>query len=150
MNVKFKDVAHLYLGCKIVDSMTGEKYFLHTACMEFSVFNPDGRNISYPILQQEGKAITIRMNEKHKPILRPLSDMTEEERECCDKQGSKGWHIIAKGEPIGTNGSFEKVGLAVFHRQSFEVAYLLSRHFDLFGLIESGEAIAEAGGKSLI
>ena len=71
--------------------------------------------------------------------------MTEEERQECDKNGSEGWHTIAKGEPsLAANGGIEKLGLAVVHRQAREIHYLTRHHFDLFGLIDSGEAIDAA------
>jgi len=62
-----------------------------------------------------------------KPILRPLSDLTKEE---LIEQGF--WHHIdflthEKQNPI--------------EAPYFMVEYLLSKHFDVFGLIEAGLAI---------
>jgi len=63
-----------------------------------------------------------------KPILRPLSDMTEEEDKEC--------HNIMFGEFA------EKVkDKYIIHYEGKKIAYLLSKHFDLFGWIEAGLAI---------
>lgn len=68
--------------------------------------------------------------ERVKPILRPLSDMTEEElREMCDK-ANVGYRSLESFKIHFSQILFP----AEFH-------YLLSHGFDLFGLIESGEAI---------
>lgn len=107
---QFKDVAHLYLGCKIkteegigtLDEISTEK-------------SDDVTITSYDLVHAY-----LRFDE-FKPILRPLSDMTDEE---------------------------EKASRAMYHNAgnyNFGIAaktnYLLSLGFDLFGLIENGEAI---------
>lgn len=66
-----------------------------------------------------------------KPLLRPLRSMTEGEMQDLIKSG----HIIYRGEPIE---DFAKLW-SYYHPETF--AYLLSHSFDLFNLIESGEAI---------
>jgi hypothetical protein len=65
-------------------------------------------------------------------ILRPLSDMTDEE---FDE-----WRNIDTDVYSHIRGS-------VFHHGS-ETKYLLDRHFDLFGLIEAGLAIDKTKPKS--
>lgn len=69
-----------------------------------------------------------------KPILRPLSDMTEEERlYLCQMFPEKTFtmvdYIIKNITTLTLNNSFEIT------------RYLLKQGFDLFGLIESGLAI---------
>ena len=71
-------------------------------------------------------AVTIMIvSEGHlrvKPLLRPLDDMTEEERgEVCCAEGLP---------PFDDNVT-----------AALRTKYLLSKHFDLFGLIEAGLAI---------
>lgn len=57
-------------------------------------------------------------------ILRPLSDMSEEERKEADD-------VRGEGDGCGNNAISE----------AYEFKYLLSKGFDLFGLIEAGLAI---------
>lgn len=129
--MKFEEVAHLYIGCKV----------RYTAVYKPELEPTYEVQVTAKLEHWNFGAITTRKNAK--PILRRLDSMKEEERKECDKQGSTGWHTITKGEPVSviTPGT---VGLAVVHRQSFETAYLLSQHFDLFGLIDSCEAIDAA------
>jgi hypothetical protein len=96
------------------------------------------------------KAIAERVDypfEWIKPILRPITDLTEEEAARLGqllfiggiigspyyKEGF--WHI-----PYGfTLSDFWAIDGKVFNQH--QTIYLLSKHFDLFGLIESGLAI---------
>lgn len=105
--MKFKDVAHLYLGCKIINEALDGKYYN----------------------KNEGVLNLVELNEVissdgvWKPLLRPLSDITEEE----DKHRAKIWvdnceKSIAFTEALRTN-------------------YLLKQGFDLFNLHESGECL---------
>ena len=108
--IKFKDVAHLYLGCKIeteegigtLDEISTEK-------------SDDTTITSYDLVNAYLKY------DEFKPILRPLSDMHEDEA----KEAFVAYH----DEDNHHEGSAKKT------------RYLLSRRFDLFGLIENGEAI---------
>jgi hypothetical protein len=72
-----------------------------------------------------------------KPILRKLSSMTEEEQIEVDKRGSDGWQLINPHY----DEKRQNIHLGVVHRQAAEVSYLLSRGFDLFGLIDANLAI---------
>jgi len=97
MDKKIEDYLHLYLGC-------------------------DVRHNNGSIVKMNSIALNNMLNNKYemqeyKPILRPLSDMTEEEKIEVRK--------------------FDKVELPHFEL----TRYLLSKHFDLFGLIEAGLAI---------
>jgi len=139
MKTEFKDVAHLYLGCdmytKFDDGSSGKQ--------ELTTYVLSGIINSW-------KGIRIRPIEI-KPILRPLSDMTVEEfaaystmLERCDYEAYI--EISDSGERrIGyewedgicgvlINSYVGKNLVAVF-------SYLLSRSFDLFGLIESNQAL---------
>ena len=122
--MELKEVLHLYIGCDcLADNI---KFKLH------GVEYTDTGTLAY-----DGTMI----NEIHqcwwvencdfKPILRPLSDMTEEEYEYV----LSNFNLVSRGQTV----------------QQFIIAwraftpectlYLLSRHFDLFSLIESGQAI---------
>lgn len=105
---QFKDVAHLYIGCKVKTDHRG-------------IFTLQGVS-----LHSSGR-LRAFTNDTHlcfvdelTPILRHLADMTLEE-----------YDEVIKMEKIG--GGMESMAAAT--------AYALSRHLDLFGLIESGQAI---------
>ncbi len=71
------------------------------------------------------------------PYLRPYSDMTKNEREELDKIG---WRVdeLADNEPWAHNGSIWSILDGIW--------YLISHHFDIYGLIEKELAIkAEEG-----
>ena len=141
MKTEFKDVAHLYLGVEVVNTIGKHMGKIVSVSI-------DGTATINPL--DEFKPRVIILNSL-KPILRPLSDMTDEEfaaystmLERCDYEAYI--EISDSGERrIGyewedgicgvlINSYVGKNLVAVF-------SYLLSRSFDLFGLIESGEAI---------
>jgi hypothetical protein len=110
---KFKDVAHLHLGCKCsiigsenIKTLRSIPFLFGELCAEF------GDNTAYDF-------------HEIKPILRPLSSMTGEE----DKE------MVATQEAI----DFKGYKLLVDTGETF--AYMLSKGFDLFDLIEAREAI---------
>jgi len=115
MKTKFKDVAHLYLGCDMYSVPQSNEYFIEklTGVHSDMAISVNG-NLDYPEYDS-------------KPILRPLSDMTDEE---CN--------------------SYNKIQLTCYSafpfkdqciQEALKVKFLLSLGFDLFGLIESNEAI---------
>lgn len=110
MATKFKDVAHLYLGCEIkTEEGVG-------TLNEVSTEKSDEAFItSYDLVSAYPKY------DEFKPILRPLSDMSVTERDTAYAQYEIERTMIEAG--------------------AARTAYLLSLGFDLFGLIENGEAI---------
>lgn len=139
MNTKFKDVAHLYLGCdmytKFDDGSSGKQ--------ELTTYELSG-------IINNWKGIRIRPIEI-KPILRPLSDITDEEfsvyynmLEKCDYEAyieisDSGEKKIGCEWPAGVSGVYINSQVGKDLMNTF--LYLQSRSFDLFGLIESGEAL---------
>lgn len=111
MNIK--DYLHLYLGCEVQVQSESEKGKIKIlACVE---------PVSNKAWTESGNTHYIDLI---KPILRPLSDMTEEEKREAD---------LVRGNGDGCDN------YAV--PEAYEFKYLLSKHFDLFGLIEAGLAI---------
>ena len=93
--MKFRDVAHFYMGCKINTSLNG-------TVMDAGWYSK--------IINDECDA---------KPLLLSLEDMTEEDkRKLRDLTSFGDWVEKAK-----------------------KVHYLTSKHYDVFDLISSGEAI---------
>lgn len=109
---KIEDYLHLYLGCE-------------------AYWQEDGIKSTYP------KAIDYDMLKNAdwiKPLLRPLSDITEEELDDCTILSADMMNIIS--DP------FSKERMIVEFECNARVnKYLLSKGFDLFGLIEDGLAI---------
>lgn len=103
MEKNTKDYLHLYLGCEAYWQEEGYK----------STYS---RPIDFDMLRDADWI---------KPILRPLSSMTEEEGNEL--------------EMMGHNAVVNKFEINQFH--AARTRYLLSKGFDLFGLIEAGLAI---------
>lgn len=115
---EIKDYLHLYLGCDcivsnpLINSETKRVVSVNKDTEQCEIYywnepHLDGEKV-HPI-------------EDIKPILRPLSDMTEEEGVEIFWQPVKGENFSIK-----TGQEFKQ---------------LLDKHFDLFGLIEAGLAI---------
>jgi hypothetical protein len=109
-----RNYLHLYLGC------------------EGELTAPDG----IPYLKTE-KLNTWLLNEisekrkSFKPILRPLSDLTEEEMDYVVENHG----LVNRGQ----SPDIFVIGWRSFQPETF--MYLLKQGFDLFGLIEAGLAI---------
>lgn len=144
MNIK--DYLHLYLGCETAVRGSRLTYTNNYAFIE----RLDSENYSFRW-------------EDIKPILRPLSDMTKEEaiwmtelrhgKGCVGVKGDWAFdaptrtviwsnefggelQVAMKG--IGTRYAPNRKGILYMPNQFL---YLLSKNFDLFGLIEAGLAI---------
>lgn len=118
---ELKDYLHLYLGCRIKSKggNFGDLVSVSNDGMSIVVYDKD------KIHDPRGLCVN---SDWLLPILRPLSDMTGEERE-----------EIKNVLPLG-----KKHDLHFFEdiKDAAKVfSWLLSKHFDLFGLIESGLAI---------
>lgn len=105
-----KDYLHLYLGQKTKWSDRSKTESQERTLTAFDVHcaNAEGSHWSYT------------------PILRPLSDMTEEEN-------NMGFEIMAKYDP-----EYKEENIKCNAEMTL---YLLKQGFDIFGLIEAGLAI---------
>ena len=153
MKKELKDYLHLFLGCKIKAIAKWRNYSINGMyTLNTAILN------DFEVNLRSGKIIC-------KPILRPLSDMTEKEAievfkmvsllDLSDCQFEFGenyttWinanlngRVIDSINFLGDNiemmnndGTYSPLNpIAPVHQ------YYLSKHFDLFGLIESGLAI---------
>lgn len=102
----FKDVAHLYLGCECL-------------CELPDLEVPQRLKIDCVVL------LNADFFKNPKPILRPLSSMTDSEKDDFE--------YYSMELMIGGYNQVE--------RNSFKTKWYLDKGFDLFGLIASGEAI---------
>jgi len=116
-NKNIKDYLHLYLGCGIWSDAIQE----HVGTL-YGIF---GNKIH---LKVRGVDYTPTIGQ-YKPILRQLSDITEEEKNWF------GWDRETWDYTIN------KMSYKTYHFHGDELLYLLSKHFDLFGLIDNGLAI---------
>lgn len=115
MKTELKDVLHLYLGCE--------------GMIEKDYSQLLGISTNEDLINVVTKSGDDWINTIHfKPLLRPLSDMTEEEL------------LFLKWHP----GDELKHPVSQQNNRSLymnEFLYLLKQGFDLFGLIESSHAI---------
>lgn len=146
-----KDYLHLYLGCECT--------------VEWKPFM--NRNDSRHLIDGWVLQMSHNATESIKPILRPLSDMTEEEAIdiaiiMYGQPDSVKWRMEDKGNYFNVyrkhyaesftidkaSGDIDRyskgdggMDLDVTLQHHFITAYMLSKGFDLFGLIEAGLAI---------
>lgn len=117
MKTEFKEVAHLYLGCEVKEN----------SGLERTLFLKKVTNGNPSNIVEVGVAL-VSWNmyfTEIKPILRPLSDMTEVERTMFD-----GMHL-----------SYSETKWPFIGIEPQQFTWLLKQDFDLFNLIESGQAI---------
>lgn len=133
MKKELKDYLHLYLGCELLSISTYE-----------IVGKLEGIVGSEAHFKVNGVWYSASLS-NYKPILRPLSDMTDEEYDYLAE------HIL--DDIIWSPATIydfinilrEKLSISKLAETNY---YLLSKHFDLFGLIESGLAIDASKVKS--
>lgn len=150
---QLKDYLHLYLGCEIshdtgkcVGSLTSVSF--HNAEIFCDYFK---RDKGHKVFEGKEWGSHVILIERLKPHLRKLSSMTEEEAiiygEIYGIKGAKEIEVKPL-EDGGVHISF-KAGdsaaslfpLSNYGNKPETFRYLLSRHFDIFQLIESGLAI---------
>lgn len=123
MSKEIKDYLHLYLGCEVDYSGTRcELFGVHQAYCVIGDFG----NIGMVKIPTED---FIRL----KPILRPLSDMTEDELNEC---GNLDYDF--SDEPELNKWDYKSFDTLISANQ---FVWLLSKHFDIFNLIPEGLAI---------
>ena len=112
--IEFKDVAHLYVGCML----------------------RKGSVLSHLLIHEANEA-AFNAWDDIKPILRPLSDMSNDEiwkLNEITKAGSWNLEMIKNIKSV----------FNLIHATPIVFLELTKLNFDLFGLIESGEAIDKA------
>jgi len=121
---KFKSVAHLYIGSAILlDPELWEKRHKNNESVSVTIMRSNDYHELYG-RGNVGDELPDHVSKNLKPVLRNLSDMTEEERN----------NFLLTKEKYMYGHSNSKKWAAVTH-------FLLSLNIDLFGLIEAGEAI---------
>lgn len=155
--MEFKEVAHLYLGClakaTYVTKDGDTDKDVPVELKNYRRLESVGIAGDRRILMWVGGNLSAS---QHKPILRPLSDMTEEEAYSLIfsvdfyKRHEIEVTNISDNPWIGISFTVRYDGKGRWWNKTQrlnadfnpkQVGYLLSKHFDLFGLIQSGEAI---------
>ncbi len=124
----FKEVAHLYLGAEIrMFNAVTEKWS------------------SYRTMSCGDLSLILNHDAKVEVTLKDLTEITEQEA----------YELAKIFDPLVTDKHFEEIGAIEYLKggryinsiwsistaPSSAFAYLLSKRFDLFGLLESGEAV---------
>lgn len=125
MGTKLSEVLHLYLNADVYcETPVGKGKLITLGMLGLFGFGmrPGFKEFS---------------SEEVKPLLRPLSDMTEQERDHIGIELKAG---IWNADDIKSWGNSSLLWTNK-HLTPKVFAYLLSRSFDLFGLLESGQAI---------
>lgn len=157
MKKTLEDYLHLYVGCEVQYEgiVNGNELGAELKANKHDVFYipkiEEKRGLKTGVLKKieytvNGKFRMCRIGrkglqshytcEKFKPILRPLSDMTEGELQEC---GNLVYDFSDDTSGLGLNEhKWEDFTLLLCVEQFH---WLLSKHFDLFGLIEAGLAI---------
>lgn len=159
MKKELKDYLHLYLGCEVLDDQK-VKRTLRSVNIE-----SDTCALTYNDIGEKEEGIDIVT-----PILRDLASMTDEEMlDIAKMHNDKAEWKIIDGKPMGRinigiqecldidsemvlvheikNNIFDQESEGGYYRASLNnneyIRYLLSKHFDLFGLIEEGLAVTK-------
>lgn len=117
-----KDYLHLYLGCEV----QYVEYYNTVIKNGILVEMPIG-GTEWGVVNEQGDR-EYSFEQEIKPILRPLSDMTEDE----NKETSKLYFDFMEKQRPSTRD---------ITMMAHMTTWFLSKYFDLFGLIESGLAI---------
>ncbi len=123
---KIEDYLHLYVGADVALAVEDFDY-----SEKLVGIHPVTEGVRYLTADRTG-AISYRKSENIKPLLRPLSDMTEEERYKC--QYNAQCFFLKETGPLDTDSlSIEQAAIVT--------NYLIKQGFDLFELIEAGLAM---------
>ena len=127
---KLEEVIHLYLGCEV--QVRGDIEKLIGVESDGAVITFSGRY---------GRRIWGA--KEVKPLLRQLSDITEEEKEFIVRCITYNHVKFSSTESALGCWDNEEYGKKIQHMRFYadELQYLLSKGFDLFSLIETGQAI---------
>lgn len=150
-NIKFKDVAGFYLGCEV-----SYEFITRTNNIEIRIGKLVGIWDNDAVVQMaSGSSMNVAFS-RLTPRLRPLSDMTEEEYIYIadfaytdyvkSEERAKIGKVFIEYNFLNVGFSSHAIENSGIHEFDFSMMfgitrYLLSKHFDLFNLIESNQAI---------
>jgi len=129
--IKFEDVSYLYVGITLKD-----EYFTYKA----TLYSIEKKDLFIEIINDTISAGHWLNLTNAKPILRKLDSMTEEEAKYI--YNLSGYDHIKKNCLQEVKNSYEIITSPIDIVQGIPKGWiwLLSKEFDLFNLIENGEA----------
>ncbi len=136
---ELKDVLHLYLGCEVQTKIRRETSKgqpmrkLKGRLCDFDLLVPNCVGIHLEDEKYDTDTTSLPISDI-KPILRPLSDMTDKEIKDIQKLTLLSYNGCHTDSWVKTNTKY-------WLYEAQRTKYLLKQGFDLFGLIESGQAI---------
>lgn len=152
MRIELKDVLHLYLGCECVRTDTNKSMRLVSVYEYGENWHPDDKCVRFESAEWKWSAVQQWV----KPVLRKLNSMTwDEAKEYFNKPEAELIKVERKknaaifdyrwvSDKVNNDDGYSYSGIAISDNELLtpqQVAWLLSRGFDLFGLIETGQAI---------
>jgi hypothetical protein len=164
MEKNIKDYLHLYKGCKChTPDGIMEMSYVEDGSANWPVwFDEKCNEANSEILSNDGCCAKGYKYNQVKPILRPLSDMTEEEakiyfgisesaevykKNMYDDHSEFLYRWEDRRRKYNTSDGMAHSAVGIAHNcenadmTPTQFLFLLSKHFDLFGLIEAGLAI---------
>jgi hypothetical protein len=124
--MELKDYLHLYLGCECHRMGEVDENDKPTVSTLTGISYDDTQRIWWAYFENNESGYSVV--EDVFPILRPLSDMAEEEKK----------HLLWDNDTQEILAHFKNNDAGMTRN---EFLFLLSKHFDLFGLIDGGLAI---------
>lgn len=145
MEKKIQDFLHLYIGCEAI--LTTNHWFTPEGDKKVIITGYFGGEYPYAFYTRGDNVSGNDQVKYFKPLLRPLSSMTEEEMleyarierpetSKVELKGEKVWSFYDDGESF-----YKWIAHSLMKPIPDQFRYLLSRGFDLFGLIDAGIAI---------
>lgn len=159
--MKLEDYLHLYLGCDVMLTEPDSAPFEVKLTGVINERTDDEERLRIQVFESdgpeayEGRGIIWCDDEEVELILRPLSDMTKEEAKeiaAVYTGYTINWVHIKDGQIIFNYYEGDEVQENVFdigYSNPEGFLYMLSRGFDLFGLIDAGLAIDKAKAEEL-
>jgi hypothetical protein len=128
--MKLKDYLHYYLFGNIWEAGV-------TTCTLMGIGDS-----YYTIKTKQGTMLTLSNRADIKPLLRRLEDMTEGQARDFLKYANPGAEYITHNEhAVIWQSQGSRSGLFFLYGPPSGFHYLLTQHFDLFGLIDAGLAV---------
>ena len=142
--ITFKDVAHLYYGCQCQlfwRNIDGSMQFERVGkLIEIKPKTENQNPLVFECRTREDSKFTTKLAYDYsevKPILRNLKSMTKDEKVLFHNEN----RLTASNNILPEIRAGRNTDWVFSPRSVLIAVWLLSRHFDLFGLIDSGDAL---------
>jgi hypothetical protein len=131
-SISFKNVLHLYVGCKLKDN------FMTYQSVMYSV----QKNDLYMVACSDRSEVSLWLSSnKAKPILKSIQDISQEDSEEIFNMPCQASAKMQYNDLESWKTAIKSAPDTIVCSCSESWFYLLSRGYDVFNLIEKGEAI---------